>query len=227
MGSANAVLGKLFEKFKPDSVVDVGCGYGAWLAAAESLGSQTLVGLDGDWVKSDELYAQSIDFRPQDIEKSIELQGQFDLCISLEVGEHISEQRAGSYVKDLCGLADLVLFSAAIKSQGGTNHVNEQWQSYWVDLFEKNGFECFDVIRPWFWEDETIEWYYRQNIFVFSKSGTTPDGIVEFQREVRFPSDIVHPGNYDDKSKYKSLSMRPNLRFCLGVMKRYLLSLFR
>ena len=48
--SAAIVLGLLYEYYKPQSVIDVGCGPGAWLAAAESLGAITLKGLDGEWV---------------------------------------------------------------------------------------------------------------------------------------------------------------------------------
>ena len=37
--SARVVLGMLYQHYVPQSVIDVGCGRGAWLAAAEALGA--------------------------------------------------------------------------------------------------------------------------------------------------------------------------------------------
>ena len=37
--SAERVLNLVFEKLKPRSVLDVGCGRGLWLAGAEQLGA--------------------------------------------------------------------------------------------------------------------------------------------------------------------------------------------
>jgi len=37
-------------------------------------------------------------------------------------------------------IIDNVLFSAAIPNQGGTGHINEQWQEYWAEKFYANGF---------------------------------------------------------------------------------------
>ena len=59
--------------------------------------------------------------------------------ISLEVAEHLSPGRAESFISDLCQAAPVVLFGAAIPGQGGVGHLNEQWQSYWANLFEACG----------------------------------------------------------------------------------------
>ncbi|MDE6607582.1 MAG: hypothetical protein K2K54_07505 [Lachnospiraceae bacterium] len=61
----------------------------------------------------------------------------FDIAISLEAAKHISKEHTNSFVNNLCRLSDIVLFSAAIPSQGGKGHVNKQRLSYWVNLFEK------------------------------------------------------------------------------------------
>jgi hypothetical protein len=49
----------------------------------------------------------------------------FDLAISLEVAEHLPEGSAGALVSTLIEAAPVVVFSAAIKGQSGTNHINE------------------------------------------------------------------------------------------------------
>lgn len=48
--SARVVASVVTDLFKPESVVDIGCGLGAWLRAFQEEGAQTLRGLDGDYV---------------------------------------------------------------------------------------------------------------------------------------------------------------------------------
>lgn len=125
--SAKNVLSLLYKYYEPKYVVDVGCGRGAWLAAAESFGSSKLKGFDGNWINRDKLLSKNIDFVAVNLDVAMpEIKGKYDLCISLEVAEHISERNSKSFVDVLCGASDIVLFSAAIKYQGGTNHINEQ-----------------------------------------------------------------------------------------------------
>ena len=45
--SARIVLAHLWKYVQPHSVLDVGCGRGAWLKACHELGSTDLFGLDG------------------------------------------------------------------------------------------------------------------------------------------------------------------------------------
>jgi hypothetical protein len=47
--------------------------------------------------------------------------------------------------------------------------VNEQFPSYWIPKFERAGFAAYDCVRPSIWDDERVERWYRQNIFLFSK----------------------------------------------------------
>ena len=90
--------------------------------------------------------------------------------MTLEVGEHLSPARADSFVEDLTRLSDVILFSAAIPAQGGTNHVNEQWQSYWAEKFSRRGYVTVDCIRPKIWANSAADICYRQNILLYVKS---------------------------------------------------------
>ena len=58
---------------------------------------------------------------------------------SLEVAEHLSAERADGLVAELCGFADVVVFSAAIPGQLGTGHVHLAPQSVWANRFANNG----------------------------------------------------------------------------------------
>jgi hypothetical protein len=87
----------------------------------------------------------------------------------LEVAEHLRASRAEGLVKMLCGLSDRVLFSAAIPFQGGTGHVNEQWQSYWARLFRRNGFAAARN-QPNIRENRDVEIWYRNNLILYERA---------------------------------------------------------
>jgi hypothetical protein len=197
--SARIVLGELWSFLQPASVIDIGCGVGPWLKAAKENGADLIIGIDGDYVRRDRLLVDPSAFRSCNLEadncRAVLAQGVcFDLVMSLEVAEHLSQARASSFVDELCGLGNLVLFSAAIPGQGGMNHINEQWPAYWNALFCKNGFACFDVVRPKVWENRAIKWWYAQNILLFARTGTTAyEALSSFGSPVSDPMPLVHP----------------------------------
>jgi len=96
-------LAATFCHLTPRSVLDVGCGVGTWLAAARRLGCDRCVGLEGAWIGTQRLEDASLDVRVTDLEQSVEISDRFDLAMSLEVAEHLSPQRAGSFVDDSAG----------------------------------------------------------------------------------------------------------------------------
>jgi len=199
--SAQEILKVVFNIYRPESIVDFGCGLGTWLAAAESLGVKKLFGVDGDWVKKNMLRSSAINFTVADFENSCKYDGRFDMAMSLEVAEHIPDTKAREFVDMLCGASDIVVFSAAIRNQGGTNHINEQWQSYWINLFAKNGFRACDIIRSKSWNNEQVEWWYRQNAFLFVKEGSDVWNLPEVtSASEEYPvsiADVAHPDNYE------------------------------
>jgi SAM-dependent methyltransferase len=166
--SAQVVVPLVLELARPQSVIDVGCGRGAWLRAFRNGGVKTIQGLDGDYVDTASLLIPQECFSAVDLNKPFELSGRYDLAVCLEVAEHLPAAMASVLVRQLTAVAPLILFSAAIPGQGGTNHVNERLPSYWRGLFEAHGFTMFDPIRPAILTDSRIEWWYRQNIVVYA-----------------------------------------------------------
>ncbi len=195
--TARTVLGMVASWTGITSVCDVGCGVGTWLAAAGELGASRLQGFEGPWGRTAKLVVDQSIVTFGDLERPIRADGKFDLVISLEVAEHLTESRAPAFVEDLCALGDLVLFSAAIPNQGGTGHVNERWQSWWAGLFAERGYDAFDAIRPAIWSDPSVAWWYRQNILLYARRGSaaakalTSAGIGAPQM-----LDVVHPGQF-------------------------------
>jgi hypothetical protein len=189
--SAELILAHVFEWLRPASVVDVGCGLGTWLAVAGELGVRELLGIDGDYVDRDELVIPPDLFEAHDLAASLRLGSRFDLAMCMEVAEHLPPDRGASFVADLASLADAVLFSAAIPLQGGENHVNEQWPSFWVSLFTEHGFEAFDAVRPLVWEEPEVKWWYRQNTFVAARG--EPAAAMAEVVAPRPPPHLIHP----------------------------------
>jgi cyclopropane fatty-acyl-phospholipid synthase-like methyltransferase len=224
--SATTVLQHLFRYHPSKSMLDVGCGQGAWLAAAEALGVESLKGFDGEWVKPEQLQSKNIDFEAVNFDAAIpSVDQRFDLCISLEVAEHVSRSKAKDFVDLLCSASDVILFSAAIPHQGGTNHVNEEWQSYWVEIFAANGYRCEDFIRGLIWDDDAVEWWYKQNILVFYNT-SNQDACEKFQNVERKPMlDAVHPQMFERKmNAFTRKTTYPSLGFCFGSLKRFFIN---
>lgn len=169
--SAKIVLSQLFEKKgTPSSAIDIGCGVGTWAVELLEQGVPEVVGVDGDYVPRERLYIPRENFFACDLNLGLlKFDKKFDFCICLEVAEHLSPERADSFIADILEVSNSVLFSAAIPGQGGTHHINEQWQSYWVNKFNNQGFFVEFDIRSLIWESENVEFWYKQNMFFFSK----------------------------------------------------------
>ncbi len=202
--SARVALSSVFERLKPQSVIDVGCGIGAWMRAAQELGAAEILGIDGDYVDRSLLMVDPVYFVPGDLATSrvyeiLEERARktFDLVMCLEVAEHLPYERAASFVQDLTGLGDVVLFSAAVPYQYGTKHINEQWPEFWAILFRSCGFSCFDWLRDQLWTNAEVDWWYAQNALIFIREGSPATNLMsQNTRVVERGLSLVHPQNF-------------------------------
>ena len=213
MRSARAMLPLVQQIVKPNSVVDIGCGVGPWLAVWDELGVTDYGGYDGDYVDRSMLYISKDKFHQADISKPLQHNRKYDLAMTLEVGEHLPEDKADLFVENLVGFSDVVLFSAAIPGQGGTAHINEQWPIYWVEKFKNNGYEVIDCLRQPAWNDEKIAYYYRQNIFLFVKKeliSIRPDYETLYEKYGNSYLSLVHPETLTYMVEYIERSTRVN-----------------
>jgi SAM-dependent methyltransferase len=176
----------LIDIVEPTSVVDVGCGIGAWLAEFKNHGVEDVLGLDS----REMLAAQSVlganETLATDLASLGELDGVFDLALCLEVAEHLPSASADDLVAFLTTAAPVIAFSAAVPGQGGVDHVNEQWPGYWRARFEARGYRQVDGLRSVLWNDARVAWWYRQNLFLYTSKDLVVPGISMVE-------DLVHP----------------------------------
>ena len=197
--SAMALVPLVLEVYRPDSVVDVGCGLGGWLATFQALGVKDILGIDGDYIDKQTLDILPEHFKAIDISRPFTLDRTYDLAVCLEVAEHLASEHATDFVKSLTRLAPVILFSAAIPLQEGVNHLNEQWPDYWAQKFRARGFLPVDVIRKKIWGRDDIPVWYRQNILLFcteqflARNDTLNEA---YQATNQNMLSIVHPQQY-------------------------------
>jgi Methyltransferase domain len=197
--SAQQIVPLVLELIRPKSVVDVGSGTGTWLSVFNESGILEFLGVDGDWVDPNALEIPANRFFSHDLTKPLRIDRRFDLVVSLEVAEHLPIECAETFVDSLINLGDVILFSAAIPCQGGTNHVNEQWPDYWTNLFKRKEYLAIDYIRDKVWQNELVEWWYAQNILLFMRLQSLEKYPV-LKREAESTAtrklSIVHPRSY-------------------------------
>lgn len=208
---AREALGVLFAAQTPRSVLDVGCGIGTWLAAAIELGVGDVVGVDGAVADEHAVMVPHEILRHIDLTQAWSLGRRFDAVLCLEVAEHLEAGHAPGLVESLAAHSDTIYFSAACPNQGGQHHVNCQWPDYWQQLFNARGYACSDTPRWLIWNNPRIEPWYRQNLFVATRSGEMSAG-----REPRIPA-VIHPQMMQHIFLRDATLGRMPLRWLLGA----------
>lgn len=166
--SASEIVPTLINLFNPVSVLDIGCGIGSWLNVFKSKNIKDIFGVDFSIYDKDKLITPD-EYKQYNLNTKIDLGRRFDLALCLEVAEHLEPDSADIIVETLVNHSDVIIFSAAIPNQGGQNHLNEQWIEYWRDKFIEKNYHTFDIIRPLFWNNANVNWWYKQNMFVATK----------------------------------------------------------
>ncbi len=199
--SAEVVVPLLLELIGPRSVVDVGCGTGTWLSVLLRHGITDVLGIDGDYVSPAQLLIPSALFQARDLCRPLVVERTFDLALCLEVAEHLPPEAAATIVGSLVRLAPVVVFSAAIPFQGGTGHLNEQWQDYWAEKFAAHDFVALDPLRARIWNDPRVHFPYAQNALMFVRRERLEShpGLQRWAPPAcGFPASVVHPRMYLD-----------------------------
>jgi SAM-dependent methyltransferase len=166
--SAKLVLPFVNDILHPKSIIDIGCGTGEWLKVwNEDFKIEDIKGVEGPYINLNLIKIDPEKLSIQDLKLSYSEPRNYDLAMSLEVGEHLPKESSEEFIKTLTKLSDFVLFSAAVPGQEGTYHINEQYPEYWALIFHKFGFVPVDYFRELLWRVSGIEYWYKQNILLY------------------------------------------------------------
>ena len=193
LDSAAEILPHVLKLSGAASVIDLGCGEGAWLQVAGQLGVTDVFGIDGNYIDQGRLLIDQNLFQAADLSHRLAMKRRFDLGICLEVAEHLPPASAALLVESLVSLAPIILFSAAIPGQGGVQHRNEQWPSYWQSYFSAHRYEAVDCIRPLAWCNPRVAWWYAQNSIIYAASSWLAEH-PQIRPEADAVRPLVHPG---------------------------------
>ena len=193
---AELIVPVLYEILRPGSVVHYGSGDGAFIRRFKRCGVPRVLGLDSSEGAAD---LAGSEYEKADLAAPVRRDETFDLVLSLEVGEHIPRERVEVFLENITRLGDVIIFSSALPLQGGKNHMNEQWPSFWADEFSRLGFDVHDVVRPLFWRRREISVWFRQNMLLAvrrERAGTAD----LFRARSDLPVlDVVHPELYAER----------------------------
>jgi SAM-dependent methyltransferase len=191
--SPSIIVPYICDHLPHESVVDIGCGIGTFLKAFKNQGVKKVLGVDGDWVKVEQLQIKEEEFLRANLEIPLSIMDKFDLVLCLEVAEHLSTYASDTLVETLTSLGNIIVFSSAIPYQGGQNHVNEQDYAYWQDKFSKKGYYYYDFFRNQFWNHNSVDWWYKQNMFLVVHESIILDESINKCKVVNSANVYVHP----------------------------------
>lgn len=171
--SAKETVDILIKYFHPRSVVDIGCGAGIYLKEFASQGIK-IIGYDGSPVAAEESLAGN-KIKVHDLCQPLNLGKKFDLCLCLEVAEHLDASCAPVLVNTLTKLSSLIIFTAATPGQGprSIGHINEQPREYWVKKFKAKNFKLDKKLTAEIKKEmkaRNVVWWIVKNLMVFKKN---------------------------------------------------------
>jgi SAM-dependent methyltransferase len=206
--SAQVIVPFIVDALRCRSVLDVGCGTGAWLSVYRECGAEDVSGIDDDYVDRTRLLIAPDRYQAVDLAHAFDLGRSFDLVQSLEVAEHIPTAASETMVANLCRHGDRVLFSAASPGQGGEHHINEQPFEFWRRLFAAQGFSAYDFVRPRVRGATTVGTWYAHNTVLYIRDSAAPS-LPDVVRQSRVADDAPIPNVAPALFRLRAALLRP------------------
>ena len=224
--SAQEILGVVGGFYPFSSAVDFGCGTGTWLKVCMELGCHTVQGFDG-FADPASLSIPTECFSQKLLGGYIDLAKAYDLAICLEAAEHVEEKFSDSIVENLTKASKVILFSAALSGQGGTNHINEQPPEFWQKKFKDHRYTQFDIIRPIIWDEPAVAWWYKQNTFLYVHETSIESFVSLDHSSTLAQKHIVHPECLNSKIAELDIENASAINLTKALLKRLKKKLFR
>ncbi len=177
-----SVADAIIRVYQPRSVIDIGCGKGELSKALARKGVEVMA-VDG-YAEPDFSQYPGVVFHKVNLNEAAALsefakglQRKFDVCVSLEVAEHLNPAVSESFAAMLTTLADVLVFSAAVPYQDGDGHINCRNRASWNAFFEARGFFLKDKIRSLLRQaPDTGRWYQLNTLdYTRQEGGLSPE----------------------------------------------------
>jgi len=159
------VLTELIRRYGVTSMLDVGCGPGGMLDLAADRGL-VCMGIDGDPA------VMRLDVKWHDYTKGPLPTSGWDLVWCVEFVEHVAAEYQENYLATFAG-GKVLFLTAAYVGQGGHHHVNEQPDTYWIDLLEGRGWRLDEEATQWVRAHGAMP-FARMTGMVFARSSSQP-----------------------------------------------------
>lgn len=163
------------EKYKVNSVLDIGCGVGSYMEGHLDAGVDTVKGLEYN-------YKTSIPHTPDTVKDFIEYCdatdpmdfAKYDCVWSVEVAEHIMPNRTEQFIHNLVNHTNkYILLTAAPPGQAGVGHINLRPKEFWLDSIKSHGFKYLrnDTERLQVnWKFLGAKWWVVRNVMLFERA---------------------------------------------------------
>jgi len=158
------VLEKTLSLFKPESILDLGCGIGRSADYFISKGIE-VVGIEGSLLAINKAKNPKVILR-YNLNNELNLKRKFDLIWSFEFVEHIHPEYLENLLKTFSNHSDRIVMSAARPGIATPWHFNEQPETYWIDNFKKYGYRLNSKFTE---ELRRIDEEFAINILVFER----------------------------------------------------------
>ena len=149
---------------RPRSVIDLGSGVGQFGHALRSMHSHVdFRAFDGSG-NIDALTDGFVHYA--DLSQPLELRPRADWVFSLEVAEHLPNQREGFYVRNLHAHNCFgILLSWGMLGQGGLSHINNHPPEYVIETFEQLGYVSDTFLAEKIYNASESAQFHRLHVF--------------------------------------------------------------
>ena len=189
------------EKYRPESVLEIGCNKGEYVKLLEDAGVKYSLGV-GTKPYDDSMLCNSGSYFYYDNFDKLNSDNKFDLMIFTEQIQTLKKEQLEKVMQFMAECStEKIIFSCATQKNPGTKSVNSIDPSFRIEYFFKMGWKVnvFDTLvcramasYPWF----------KSNLTVFEKSDAVNDNEFKIQDLInvnllKFPSSPSKPKFYD------------------------------
>ena len=145
------------EHFKPENVLDIGCGRGPYLRYWEMITECNGIEIS-DWAIKNKICTS--DIITADITKPFHLKMNFDLVTAIDILEHVEESELPKALNNIREIGNRFLFS--IPFEGDPNlyadytHKIFKPKEWWIEQLEKAGFKIQKTPDNWYYKEQMV-----------------------------------------------------------------------